>query len=413
RAARNAVERVRGLASEGVAPSLDQAVSLARQEAELISKPVLGPLINMSGVVCHTGLGRARLAEEAVRSINHGYTALEFDLETGRRGDRQEHVRGLLRDLTGAEDALVVNNAAAALFLSLKALAEGREVVLSRGQMVGIGGSFRLPDIVRSSGCRLVEIGCTNQTNRSDYEGALGDATAAILRCHPSNYSIVGFTTEVPAAEMADVARAAGVLLIDDQGSGLILETTRFGMPRLPTVQDSLLAGADVVLASGDKLLGGPQAGLILGTGEAIAKIRRHPLARTVRVDKLTLSVLAATLRMYRDGREREVPTWRYLGRPLGEVLQGAERLRKAWSGEAVLDESVTEVGSGVPPGTGVPTWRVGLAASNPDELLASLRRSTVPIVGRIERDRVWLDPRTAEEDEIELACRVLSESQH
>jgi len=406
-AARAAIDESRANIRSG-APSAVALEELALQYARRMTERTLAPAINMSGVVLHTGLGRARLAPAAVeqlREVAANHSFVEFDETTGKRGDRQEHVRGLLRELTGAEDAHVVNNAAAALVLTLTCLAKDRDVVLSRGQMVEIGGSFRMPDIVRESGCRLIEVGTTNKTRLSDYESAMGETTGAVLRCHTSNFKIIGFTGQPPLKEIVRVAHAFGAPCIDDMGTGCIVDTSAFGMVKVPTVQDSLREGADVVTASGDKLLGGPQAGLILGKTAFVANIRRHPFARIVRVDKLTLAALQATLALYRQGREREIPTIRYLSRPLEEVRSLAERLAAAREG-SVVEEGVTEVGGGSAPGTGVPTWRVGLEGDNADALLDRLRRAQV--VGRIESGRVWLDPRTLDEGEIEQVLEVL-----
>lgn len=383
------------------------AESIVVEEAMRINKVSLSPVINASGVVLHTGLGRARMPSAAAHQVfaaANNHASVEIDLETGKRGDRQEHVRTLLTDLTGAEDAFVVNNCAAALFLTLTTLASGQEVILSRGQMVEIGGSFRMPDIVRSSGCTLVEVGCTNKTRIRDYQEVLSSQTGAILRCHPSNFKIIGFTDEPTVAELASL----GTLLIDDLGSGCIVDTSRYGMSRQPTIQDSLRAGSHIVLSSGDKMLGGPQAGLILGKRDLLKPIRKHPLARAFRVDGLTLSALEATLKLYASGEEAEIPTLRYLARSLADVRRYALRLQKAYPGEAILAPGLTEIGGGSAPGVGIPTWRVGLASSDPDALAAKLRSSDPPVVGRIEEDLVWLDPRTVETDEVKLLCKIL-----
>jgi L-seryl-tRNA(Ser) seleniumtransferase len=397
----------------GNGKQVEDAEELAEAQAIKLSSPSLKRVINLSGVILHTGLGRARLAPEAVSQLeaaSSSHSAVEIDLETGARGDRQSHVRGLLLELTKAEDALVVNNAAAAVFLSLNALAVGRDVVLSRGQMVEIGGSFRLPDIVRQSGCNLVEVGCTNRTRLSDYQEVISENTAAILRCHPSNYKIVGFTSEPSAEEIGELCRKHGLAFLDDVGSGCIIDTTAFGLPKQPTLQESLEAGADVVMASGDKLLGGPQCGLILGRSETIAKIRKHPLARAVRVDKLTLAALEATLRLYSTGRETEIPTVRYLSRSLEEVRLLADKLAEAVGGSAVLEKASTEVGGGSLPGEGIETYRVGLQAGDLEALARELRQGDPAVLGYIEKDRLWLDPRTLDEDEVELVQKRLME---
>lgn len=395
-AARSAIADARG---SGVVSDL--AANAVLHAKRTLSSTV-ERVINGSGVVLHTGLGRARLAtsaEEAVRLAASGHASVEIDLISGERGDRQSHVRADLCALTGAEDALVVNNCAAAVFLVLSALCVGREVVLSRGQMVEIGGSFRMPDIVRQSGCQLVEVGCTNKTHLRDFELALTEQTAAVLRCHPSNYKIIGFASQPSALDLYSVARQRGILLIDDQGSGCLVDTRAFGLPKMTTL-DEAVAQADIVMASGDKMLGGPQAGIILGRKSLISQIRNHPLARAVRVDKLTLTGLAATLKLYRGGLELQIPTLAYLAKPLEDVKRDAERLVKARP-DAILEVGQTEVGGGSAPGQGIPTWRVGFPKS-PEHMARALRTGTLAILGRIERGHYWLDPRTMDPGEVE-----------
>ena len=416
-------ERVRGIAAR-------QAVTFAREEAargetvdsaklaghaakiaEQLARPSLGPAINMSGVVLHTGLGRARIADEAAERISlvaSGHATVEYDRASGKRGDRQDHVSALLQELTGAEQAFVVNNCAAAVFLSLNALCAGKEVILSRGQMVEIGGSFRLPDIVRESGCKLVEVGTTNKTRVSDYSQAITDDTAAVLRCHPSNFKIIGFHEEPSAQDLSALCKEHGLLHIDDVGSGCLIDTTKYGLPHERTLREAVADGPDVVTASGDKLLGGTQAGLVLGTKDAVGRIARHPLARTVRVDKLTLAGLEATLSLYAEGREDQIPVWRYLGRPIEEVKKAAEAIAKAWPHESAVEEGTTEVGGGSMPGATVPTWRAGLRGENPERVGKRLRAMDVPVVGYIEGGTFWLDPRTAEQVEVESVVALL-----
>lgn len=411
-------EGVRSLAARAAIAELRQtgadageAPALALAHARRLADPGPGPVINLSGVILHTGLGRARLAPsaaEAVAAAARGHSLVEFDIESGRRGDRQEHVRDLLRTLTGAEDAHVVNNCAGAVLLTLSALCAGREVVLSRGQMVEIGGSFRMPEIVGQSGCRLVEVGCTNKTRLSDYEASLTEDTAAILRCHPSNFQIVGFTASPSVADLAELAHRAGIWLIDDAGSGCLVDTRRFGLPREATVQDAIAAGADLVLFSGDKLLGGPQAGLIVGRGAAIERLRSHPLARALRIDKLDLAGLRATLQLYVDGRESEIPVWAAIGREPADVRREARRLARDCALPSEVVASVTEVGGGSLPGARVPTWALAIRTSQPESVLDALRRCSPPIIGRIEEGRVLLDPRTLSTEESALVRRSL-----
>jgi L-seryl-tRNA(Ser) seleniumtransferase len=360
-------------------------------------------VINASGVILHTGLGRARLApsvHNAMESVLHSHSALEINLETGERGDRQLHVKELLCRLTGAEDAFVVNNCAAAVVLTLSALCADKEVILSRGEMVEIGGAFRMPDIIKQSGAKLVEVGCTNKTRLSDYREAIADQTAAILRCHPSNFKVVGFTESVPTSELATL----GVPVIDDAGSGCLVDLRPFGLPRTPLLGESLRHGAAVTMASGDKLLGGPQAGIILGSPELIAKIKRHPLARAFRIDKLSLAALEATLRLYWEGREASIPTLEAMGRPLEHVKQMAERIAGARP-DGIVRPGSTEVGGGSAPGEGIPTYRAGFPDAS---LVHRLRGGNPPIIAYVEDGHTWLDPRTMDEMEVELACQAL-----
>jgi L-seryl-tRNA(Ser) seleniumtransferase len=411
RAARAAVEVLRGEIKEGNR-GCGTAAELGAELAQRMSEPSIRSTINLSGVILHTGLGRARLAPSVaahVAAVAASHSAVEIDLGTGRRGDRQEHVRELLCLLTGAEDALVVNNAAAGVFLTLSALCGRLEVILSRGQMVEIGGSFRMPDIVTQSGCRLVEVGCTNKTRMSDYEEAIGEDTMAILRCHPSNFKIVGFTEEPSIQELAGLSKQHDILLIDDQGSGCLIDLTRFGLPAQPTLPGSIAGGADITIASGDKLLGGPQCGMIVGKKVLIAQIKSHPLARVARVDKLTLAGLEATLRLYSEGREAEIPTIRYLSRSAIEIKKMAIALAKAYKPGATVEEGFSEVGGGSVPGESLATWRVCLSAPNPELLAKELRTGKPAIIGRIEQDKVWLDPRTLDESEVQDVVRTLS----
>jgi len=412
-AARCAIARGRDALLSGNPLSRDALPQWAADEARRLATPSLRPAINMSGVVLHTGLGRARLATEAataVAEVAANHSTLEFDLKAGGRGDRQAHVRESLCRLTDAEDALVVNNAAAGVVLALAALAGGKDVVLSRGEMVEIGGSFRMPDIVGESGAGLSEVGCTNKTRLSDYACAITPNTAAILLCHPSNFHLAGFVEKPPIEKVAELCRERGLWLVDDLGSGCLFDAAELGIRRQPTMGQRVASGAHVVIGSGDKLLGGPQAGLMVGSKEAIETCRNHPLARAFRVDKLTLAALSATLRLWLDGRREAIPTLRYLARPLPEVRRMATKIAKAYPGAAVVERGETEVGGGSSPGEGVPTFRAGLTTAHADALAAWLRQRTPPVVGRIERGTFWLDPRTAEPDEVRAVCRILSE---
>ncbi len=410
-AAREAASRARAAISSGTIVAESQVVEWASVAAHEMTRASVRQAINMSGVVLHTGLGRARLAKEAERAVMvvaQSNVTVEIDTATGKRGDRQSHLRGLLCELTGAEDALVVNNGAAALFLSLNVLCSGKEVLLSRGQMVEIGGSFRMPDIVSSSSCKLVEVGCTNKTRIADYKKAKGKDCACVLRCHPSNFQIVGFQEEVGAKDLSAFCRAEGLVMIDDVGSGCVIETERFGLPHERTLGEAIHDGADIVTASGDKLLGGPQAGLILGRKELVERIAKHPLARAVRIDKLTLAALEATLRLYREGREQEIPVWQCLSKTLEVIRKDAETLAAAYRGKSVVQECKSEIGGGSLPGTTVPSVRTGLQDVSPDEAARIFRSFPVAVFGYIEDGIFWLDPRTAEQEEIETVCEFL-----
>ena len=390
RAARTAIDESRAILLVDGDPGdiSDRAAS----HALALSSPSLRAVTNMTGVILHTGLGRARLAPEAVwqvAAVAGNHADLEFDLYSGERGDRQDHVRESLKELTGAEDALVVNNAAAGVILSLASIAEGGEVVLSRGQMVEIGGAFRMPEIIKSSGCRMVEVGCTNKTRLSDYISAMTPETRAYLRCHTSNYKVTGFASTPSSAELATLAREHSVAMIDDQGTGCVVDLARFGLPSAPTLTDSVSAGADLAIASGDKLMGGPQAGIIVGKSDFIAKCRRHPFARAFRIDKLSLAALDATLRLYVTGRELEIPTLKYLDRTLEDLAEIARLI----GGE--VTESLCEVGAGSSPGTTIPSLAIVLPASRARELREK------GVVGRVEKGRLLLDVRCVEKDEV------------
>jgi len=389
---------------------------LARAEQELLvrSTPSLRRVINATGIVLHTGLGRAPLGEAAVEALVEGatgYCNLEFDLDTGRRGRRHTHVTNLLTNITGAESALVVNNNAAATLLILRTLAEGREVIVSRGQLIEIGGSYRLPDIMAASGAALREVGTTNRTRLSDYEGAITDRTAVLMRVHTSNYRIVGFTESVALAALADLAHRYHLLAIDDLGSGALFDLQAFGLPNEPNARDSLAAGADLVCFSGDKLLGGPQCGVILGRSELIERLEASPLMRTYRVGKLTLLALEATLRQYQDPQEaaERVTALTMLSLSTDRLAVRAaalsSQLEKALPGEHFyVGSDVGFVGGGSMPGyereTVVVKWRP--TEATPDDMIASLRRADVPVIARIRDDALCFDLRTIPESDFE-----------
>ena len=364
----------------------------------------LQPVINATGVIIHTNLGRAPLSRAAIaamRAVAAGYSNLEFDLLAGERGGRGAAVENMLTQLTGAEAALAVNNNASAVLLVLTALAAGRAVVISRGQLVEIGGGFRVPDVMRQSGARLVEVGTTNRTHLRDYERALAehDDIAALMRAHRSNFRMLGFVTEPSLAEMATLAHAHGLPLIDDLGSGALLDTAPYGLEHEPTVQESIAAGADVVCFSGDKLLGGPQAGLIIGRTDLLTRIRRHPWARAVRMDKIALAGLQATLTHYLKGEAvTHIPVWQMIARPADDIRRQARRWARRLRAKGIPAQVIagrSTVGGGSLPGATLPTWLVALSTSDPDALAARLRRGTPPVVARVQEDRVVLDPRT------------------
>jgi len=395
--------------------SQDELVSQAARILKERLRPTLHPVINATGVIIHTNLGRALLspaARAAMDQAARSYSNLEYDLEAGQRGSRYVHTEDFLCRLTGAEAALVVNNNAGAVLLVLGVLARGREVIISRGQLVEIGGGFRIPDVMKQGGALLVEVGATNRTHLRDYEAAITDQTAMLLRAHRSNFRMTGFVTEPTLTEMADLAHSRGLLLGDDLGSGTLLDTAAYGLSHEPTIQESLTAGADIVSCSGDKLLGGPQAGIILGRADLIAQLRRSPLTRALRVDKTTLAGLQATLLHYIKGEAtREVPVWRMIAAPLEALAARAE----GWAGRlaaAGLQPEVIEgrsaVGGGSLPGETLPTRLVALREPSPEQLVTSLRRANPPVIARVEDGRLVLDPRTVQPEEEETLLEVV-----
>lgn len=376
-------------------------VSILQNVAAMLeswTSPSLLPVINATGVILHTNLGRAPLCQRAVEAMQKaaaGYTNLEYDLERGVRGSRLIHAEALLCRLTGAEAALVVNNNAAALLLALTALARRRRVIISRSQLVEIGGGFRIPEVMSQSGAKLVEVGTTNRVHLRDYEAALEEPAALVVRAHHSNFRIIGFTTEPSIEEMVQLAHRFAVPVLDDLGSGVLLDTARYGLSHEPTVQESLAAGADLVCFSGDKLLGGPQAGIILGKAALIAKIKKHPLARAVRADKLCLAALSATLLHYlKDEAEREIPIWRMISAAPAQIEARARRWQEIIGrGEVLAGQST--IGGGSLPEEVLPTFLLALDVPQPNRFLARLRASSPPVIARVEDDRVMLDPRT------------------
>jgi len=396
-AARIVLARAREEIQAGAEPA-DLPARL-RAELEDARRPSLRRVLNATGVIVHTNLGRAPLAEAAldrVREVGRGYSNLEYDLGAGARGSRQDHVAGVLRRLTAAEDALVVNNNAAAVLLALAALAEGREVIVSRGELIEIGDGFRIPDVLARSGARLVEVGTTNRTRAADYERAIGPETAVLLRVHQSNFRLVGFTELPSVGELAGVAHRHGLPLVDDLGSGALAR-----VEDEPAVRASIEAGADLVCFSGDKLLGGPQAGIVVGAPKLVERLRRHPLQRAVRADKLTLAALEGTLALYLDPERaaREVPVLRMASEVAEAVRARAGRLAELVGGE--VEETVARVGGGALPLAELPSCACAVA----EELAGPLRAGEPPVIGVVRDGRLLLDCRTLSDAEVEEAA--------
>ncbi|MEW6406705.1 MAG: L-seryl-tRNA(Sec) selenium transferase, partial [Chloroflexota bacterium] len=369
-------------------------------ESRLVTwtRPTLLPVINATGVILHTNLGRAPLSDASMRAmdaVSRGYSNLEYDLEKGARGSRLTHAESILKKLTGAPAAIIVNNNASAVLLLLAALANKKRVVISRTQLVEIGGGFRVPDVMKQSGAKLAEVGTTNRVHLSDYEEALNDSAALVMHAHRSNFKIVGFTEEPPLEDIVAAAHIAGVPVVSDLGSGALLDTEQYGLVHEPMVQETLAAGVDLVCFSGDKLLGGPQAGIIIGDAMLIAKIRKHPLARAVRADKTCIAGLTATLLHYlKDEAEREIPIWKMMCLTLKQVKGRAEAFKlELGRGEVIEGEST--VGGGSLPGESFKTHLLALDVKSPDKALKRLREQNPPIIARTEDDRIVLDPRT------------------
>ena len=393
-----------GAACPATLDLLARALSLAGAAGE----PTLHPVINATGVILHTNLGRAPLSAavlEAMRRAASGYSNLEYDLAAGSRGSRYVHAESLLRRLTGAEAALVVNNNAGAVLLVLSALARDREVVISRGQLVEIGGGFRIPDVMAQSGADLVEVGTTNRTYLQDYGCAIGERTVALLRVHTSNYRMEGFVHQAPLRDLAELAHGRGLLCLEDLGSGTLLDTARYGLHHEPTVPESLADGADLVTFSGDKLLGGPQAGMIVGSADLIRRLREHPLTRALRVDKATLAGIQANLLHYLRGEAvEEIPVWRMMSRSAEDIERAARELLAALGSRAEGCEGMpglSTVGGGSLPGESLPTALLALPAGHAEWLAEQLRSGDPPVIARIQDDRVVLDLRTVADQDL------------
>ena len=401
----------------------DSVADRAALRAEELAGPSLKPVINATGVVVHTNLGRSVLADRVLRnfrSLAGGYSNLEYDLERGARGSRYVHVEAILKELTGAEAAMVVNNNAAAVFVALETLARGKEVVVSRGQLVEIGGSFRIPDVMSRSGATMVEVGTTNKTHLRDYEEALGPETALLLKVHTSNFQVVGFTEEVPLSELSKLGLRHNVAVMEDLGSGCLIDFSRLGLAKEPTVREALASGADLVTFSGDKLLGGPQTGIILGKSPLIERIKKNPINRALRIDKLTLLALEETLRLYRDERTavKEIPTLRMLCQPYRSLKRKAERLRSLIGSVAPGNFTIEFVdGNSRPGGGALPLAELPsrLLCLVPGTLSARFmetwfRRRARPVITRLEKDHVLLDVRTVLDRELKTVARAVVE---
>jgi L-seryl-tRNA(Ser) seleniumtransferase len=402
-----------GYRESDVLPSHDDLMKHAHDMLQKWASPSLQSVINASGVILHTNLGRAPLSTSAIQALQDvslGYSSLEYDLQAGQRGSRQVHAESLLIHLTHAEAALVVNNNAAAVLLVLSVFARRRAVVISRSQLVEIGGGFRIPDVMKQSGARLCEVGTTNRVHPSDYQTAITDAAPAlILHAHRSNFRITGFTSEPTLSELAEIAHQAGIPLVDDLGSGALLDTAMFGLEHEPMVSESISSGADLVCFSGDKLLGGPQAGIIIGKADLVAKLKKHPLARAIRADKLCLAALSATLLHYlKDEATTKIPIWWMISQTPSSLRLRAETWAKTLGmGDVIASQST--VGGGSLPDETLPTFVLALSPPSPNRILSHLRTCQPPVIARLETGRVIFDPRTIlpdQESDLLLAIR-------
>lgn len=417
---REQLEKARAIISSGnPCPSLDDIVQSVSTQMDRLENPMLRPVINATGVVIHTNLGRAPLSKEtitAMDTVSRDYSNLEFDLPTGKRGSRYVHIEDLLCRLSGAEAGMVVNNNASAVLLALSAIAKRKEVIVSRGEAVEIGGSFRIPDVMRQSGAKLVEVGTTNRTYIDDFREAITPSTAALMRVHSSNFQVIGFTHEVTLEEMTELGYQANLPVLDDLGSGCFLDTSEYGLAPEPMVQQSISCGVGLACFSGDKLLGGPQAGIIVGKKKLVDKLKKHPLARAVRTDKTRIAGLAATLLHYLRGEAVEkIPIWRMIAASPDEIASRAVAWTEAFGKKAEVIDGESMVGGGSLPGSTLPTRLVAIgsngtmSASAVQTLARKLRnRKEIPVIGRISEDVLLLDPRSVLPEEDEIVINIL-----
>lgn len=415
---RRQLENARAIITAGnPCPSLDDIVESVSDHFNNLENPTLRPIINATGVVLHTNLGRAPLSAEAIKAmdtVSRGYSNLELDLDTGRRGSRYVHIEDILCQLSGAEAGLVVNNNASGVMLALSALAKRKEVIVSRGEAVEIGGSFRIPDVMRQSGAKLVEVGTTNRTYINDYEQAITPRTAALMRVHSSNFQVIGFTHSVTLEEMVELGNQYGLPVLDDLGSGCFLDTADYGLAPEPMVQQSITAGVGLACFSGDKLLGGPQAGVVVGRKQLVDKLKKHPLTRAVRTDKTRIAGLAATLLHYLKGEAAEkIPVWRMISAKPEELGHRANVWAEALGKAAEVIDGESMIGGGSLPGSTLPTKLVAagknLSASAVQSVARKLRKnSETPVIGRISDDILLLDPRSVLPEEDEIMVNVL-----
>ena len=414
---RETIDQARETISKGHAcPTLPEIISTIKDRVALLTVQSPRRVINATGVIIHTNLGRSPLSDnamEAALAASAGYSDLEFDLSSGRRGSRQSHLQSLLKEITGAEASLVVNNNASALLLGLSALADGKEVIVSRGEAVEIGGGFRVPDVMEQSGAVLIDVGTTNRTYARDYANSLNPQTGVFLKAHASNFRVEGFTAEVSIGELVELGRVNDIPVIHDVGSGALLDTDKYGLAHEPTPQESIAAGAGLVMFSGDKLLGGPQAGIISGDRDLVEKLSRHPLARAIRIDKISLASLTATLMHYLKGEaEAEIPIWKKISARPDQIRLRAQKWKESVQVDAEIIESKSAVGGGSLPGETLNSWSLAInsvgVSGGAQALVKRLRENVPPIIARIEGDKVLLDPRTVMEDEGDLVVDAL-----